>query len=79
MIKVKLTGDFQKLAPAGSEKGLFSVEYEAGLTLIELLTRLGVEDSGLKYTALVDNTRKVKGYVLQDEESIIVMPLLAGG
>lgn len=79
MIKVKLTGDFQKLAPAGSEKGLFSVECEDGLTLLGLLAQLGVESAGIKYNVLVNNSRKDKGYVLQDADSIIVMPLLAGG
>ena len=79
MIMVRLTGDFQKLAPEGSEKGLFSVGYEENLTLTKLLAGLGVDDAGVKYTALVDNTRKQKDYVLKDGESIIVMPLLAGG
>lgn len=68
-----------KLTPAGGEKGLFTVEYKAGLTLFELLTLLGVESVGNKYTVLVNNSRQTMDYVLQDEDSIIVMPLLAGG
>ena len=79
MINIKLTGQFMKLAPVGSEKGVFTAEYEAGMTLSALLKRLGLEDASVKYVALVNNARKPEGYVLMDSDSITVMPLLAGG
>ena len=79
MVNIKLTGQFISLAPAGSEKGAFASEYEAGVTLSALLKRLGVEDAGVKYTALVNNSRKPGDYLLNDLDSITVMPLLAGG
>ena len=79
MINVKLTGQFMKFAPEGSEKGVFTAEFEAGLTLSALLSRLGVEGAGVNYTVLVNNSRKKKDYLLEDSDSITVMPLLAGG
>ena len=79
MINVKLTGQFIKLAPAGSEKGVFAFKNEAGMTLSALIKQLGVEDSGVKYTALVNNTRKPGDYQLSDSDTVTVMPLLAGG
>ena len=79
MISVKLTGQFMKLAPEGSEKGVFKVDYSAGTTLSELLARYGVDCTGVKYTALVNNGRKQADYVLEDSDSVTVMPLLAGG
>ena len=79
MINVKLTGQFVKLAPAESEKGEFTAKFEAGLTLSALLERFGVAATGVKYTALVNNSRKPADYVLADSDSVTVMPLLAGG
>jgi molybdopterin converting factor small subunit len=79
MIKIKLTGEFSKLAPVGNDKGLFAIEYEEGLSLGALLQRLGVAAAGVNYTALVNNSRKTPDYLMQDGDSIIVMPLLAGG
>ena len=78
-VNVKLTGQFIKLAPEGSDKGVFSSESEAGTTLSALLKQLGVDDTGVKYTALVNNERKPAEYVLEDSDSVTVMPLLAGG
>jgi molybdopterin converting factor small subunit len=79
MIKVKLTGQFIKLAPEGSEKGQFNVEFEPGMTLSMLFTRLGVDGGNVKFTTLVNNERKPSDYVLEDSDSITIMPLLAGG
>jgi len=79
MISIKLTGQFLVLTPAHSEKGLFAMEYEVDLTLLALLTRLGVEGAGVNYNVLVNNSRKSADYIVQDNDSIIVMPLLAGG
>jgi molybdopterin converting factor small subunit len=79
MINVKLTGQFMKLAPEGSEKGVFTTEYKAGTTLSSLLTQLGVESVGVNYTVLVNNLRKAKDYTLEDADSITVIPLLSGG
>jgi molybdopterin converting factor small subunit len=78
MINIKLTGQFQALAPEGSENGLFDAGY-LDQTLGELLDSLGVEGAGVKYNVLVNNLRKTKDYKLMDGDSVIVMPLLAGG
>ena len=78
-VSVKLTGQFIKLAPEGSEKGVFSAEYGAGTTLSALLRQLGVEGTGVKHVALVNNGRKPADYVLSDSDAVTVMPLLAGG
>jgi len=79
MIQVKLTGEFTKLAPEGSEKGTFNINYESGLTISQLVTRLGVREKGLKYSVMVNNARKSEDYVLSDSDSVLILPLLAGG
>jgi molybdopterin converting factor small subunit len=79
MITVKLTGQFIKLAPEGSERGQFSTEFEPGMTLSTLFARLGVDAGNVKFTTLVNNVRKPADYVLEDSDSITIMPLLAGG
>ena len=68
-----------KLAPDGSEKGSFDTEYESGLTISQLVTRLGVREKGLKYTLLVNNLRKPEDYALSDGDAVLIIPLLAGG
>jgi len=78
-LNVKLTGQFMKLAPADSDKGAFAASYPAGITLCELTRQLGVEGAGVKYTALVNNTRKGADYTLCESDSVTIMPLLAGG
>ena len=78
MISVKLTGQFKDLAPEGGDNGLFSADCQ-GLPLGELLASMGVDDTGVKYTVMVNNSRVQKSYALQDGDSVIVMPLLAGG
>ena len=79
MIHVKLTGEFAKLAPEGSFKGSFETEYEAGLTVSQLVTGLGVRDKGIKYSVLVNNSRKPEDFSLSDSDSVLIIPLLAGG
>jgi len=79
MIHVKLTGAFTKLAPAVNEKGAFDLDYETGLTVSGLLARYNVKGQGLKYSVMVNNSRKPEDYVLCDSDSVLIMPLLAGG
>ena len=79
MISVKLTGPFVNLAPMGSNKGEFSVEHRAGTTLSALLTEIGMNSGDAKHKVFVNNERKPADYVLEDSDSIIVMPLLSGG
>ena len=79
MIHIKLTGEFAKLAPEGNEKGSFDTEYEAGLTIARLITQLGVKDRGIKYSVMVNNSRKPEDYALNDSDSVLIIPLLAGG
>jgi hypothetical protein len=61
------------------EKGVFTVENAAGLNLSVFLQKLGVDNTGVKYTALVNNSRSSKDYMLLDSDYVLVMPLLAGG
>ena len=79
MINVKLTGQFINLAPEGSDKGLFTVPHTVDMTLSALIAQIGIKDTGLNYTVFVNNDRKPEDYVLEDSDSIMVMPLLAGG
>ena len=68
-----------KLAPEGSEKGAFDTEYEAGLTILQLVTRLGVREKGIRYSVMVNTSRKPEDYVLCDSDTVLIIPLLAGG
>ena len=79
MIHVKLTGEFAKLAQEGNEKGSFDIEYEGDLTVSRLVTRLGVKEKGIKYSVMVNNSRKPEDYVLNDTDTLLIIPLLAGG
>jgi len=79
MIQVKLTGEFMKLAPAGSEKGSYSMEYRPGLTISRFVADLGVKERGIKYSVMVNNSRKPEDYELCDSDSVLIIPLLAGG
>ena len=79
MIHVKLTGEFIKLAPEGNVKGAFDMDYENGLPVSRLVTDLGVKDLGIKYSVMVNNSRKPEDYVLSDSDTVLILPLLAGG
>ena len=79
MIHVKLTGEFAKLAPAENDKGSFDIEYENGLTISQLVARFGVKEKGIKYSVMVNNSRKPEDYALSDSDSLLIIPLLAGG
>ena len=79
MIHVKFTGEFAKLAPAENDKGSFDLEYESGLTISHLVTRFGIKDKGIKYSVMVNNSRSKEDYVLNDLDSVLIIPLLAGG
>ena len=79
MIHVKLTGEFAKLAPEGNDKGSFDIEYESGITISQLLERFAVKERGIKYSVMVNNSRKPEDYVMVDSDSLLIIPLLAGG
>ena len=68
-----------KLAPEGSEKGSFDTEYRSGLTISGLVTELGVRERGIKYSVMVNNSRKPEDYVICDSDTVLIIPLLAGG
>ena len=68
-----------KLAPEGSEKGTFEIGFESGLTISSLIARLGVKEKGIKYSVMVNNSRKSEDYCLSDLDSVLIIPLLAGG
>ncbi|MCL1812067.1 MAG: hypothetical protein FWG29_00945 [Treponema sp.] len=79
MIHVKLTGEFIKLAPEENVKGAFDMDYVSGLPVSKLVTELGVKDLGIKYSVMVNNSRKPEDYVLSDSDTVLIIPLLAGG
>jgi len=79
MIHVQLTGEFIKLAPVGSEKGSFDTDYEAGVTVAQLVSRLGVKEKGIRYSVMVNNLRKSEDHALSDSDTVLIIPLLAGG
>ena len=76
MITVKLLAVLKEYAPGG---GYIEMEYAQGMTVADALARAGVEAVDFKYTALVNNARRNPGDVLEDGDTVTVMPLLAGG
>ncbi|MDR0447891.1 MAG: MoaD/ThiS family protein [Treponema sp.] len=64
---------------ASAKSGVFDMEYESGMTISQLVARLGVKERGIKYTIMVNNSRKPEDYELCDSDSVLIIPLLAGG
>ena len=52
---------------------------KANKTIEELFVETGVDYKNIRMTILVNSYRKDTSYVLQDGDTITVMPLVAGG
>jgi len=76
MITIKMMAVLKEFAP---DDGRAVLDYEPGMTVADALGATGIANAKVKYTVMVNNARKTPGDALQDGDTIIVMPLLAGG
>ena len=78
MIKIKYYGFLKKFMPEIDEEGFWNAD-KAGMSIEELFNETGVDYKGIRMTILVNSSRRDVTYVLQDNDVITVMPLVAGG
>ena len=78
MIKIKYYGFLKKLMPEIDEEGFWNAD-KAGMSIEELFNETSVDYKGIRMTILVNSSRRDVTYVLQDNDVITVMPLVAGG
>ena len=76
MITVKLLAVLKQYAP---NDGYFEMEYTPGMTIADALGETGIEKTDHRYSILVNGRRKNPCDVLDDGDSVTIMPLLAGG
>ena len=78
MLKIKYYGFLKKFMPEVSEDGFWYAD-KANKTVEELFIETGVDYKTIRMTILVNSFRKDISYVLQENDTITVMPLVAGG
>jgi len=76
MVTLKLLAVLKEYAP---DDGIIELEYTPGMTVADALSKTDVEKTDIKYSLLVNNIRKNPEDVLEDGDTVMVMPLLAGG
>ena len=77
MVKIKYYGVLKPYLPETEEDGFWHAE-KAGMTIGEVMDE--TEASGkVAAVILVNRVRKDLDYVLQDGDTLTVMPLVAGG
>ena len=78
MVKIKFFGVLVNKMPEKDDKGFWIVD-GAGKPIKELLDLSLLKDTNIKYTLFVNNERQDINYVLEDNDVLTVLPLLAGG
>lgn len=78
MLKIRYYGFLKKFMPEVSEDGFWYAD-KANKTVEELFIETGVDYKNIRMTILVNSFRKDISYVLQENDTITVMPLVAGG
>jgi len=76
MVTVKLLAVLKEFAP---NDGHVELDYISGMTVADALAATDVSKTDVKYSILVNNTRRKPGDLLEDGDTVMVMPLLAGG
>ena len=76
MVTVKLLAVLKEFAP---NDGLIELPYTQGMTVADALTATDIANANVKYSVMVGNMRKRPEDALEDGDTVIVMPLLAGG
>ena len=78
MLRIKYYGFLKKFIPEMDEEGFWNVD-RASKTIEELFIETGVDYKNIRMTILVNSSRKDISYVMQENDVITVMPLVAGG
>ena len=78
MLKIKYYGFLKKFMPEIDEEGFWNAS-KAGVSIEQLFTETSVDYKTYRMTILVNGSRKDVDYVLQDGDTLTVMPLVAGG
>jgi molybdopterin converting factor small subunit len=79
MIKIKMMAALKEYAPSMDGDGCFALEHKPGMSVADALSRTRVAEANVNYSVLVNKVRKNAGDPLEDGDTVIVMPLLAGG
>jgi len=77
MITVKLLAVLKEFAP--NDDGRVELPYAQGMTVADALNATDIKSAKVKYSLMVNNMRKKPEDTLEDGDTVIVMPLLAGG
>ena len=78
MVKIKFYGIMKPYMPQTEEDGFWHAD-KAGSTIGQIMDETGASEKNVGVTTLVNRVRKNKDYVLQDGDTLTVMPLVAGG
>ena len=76
MITVKLLAVLKEYAP---NDGIIELEYSQDMTVADALGATEISKANHRYSTLVNGRKKDPGDVLEDGDTVTVMPLLAGG
>ncbi len=74
-VEVELFGELRGLSQNGPK---FEIEVEDGMTIGQLLSKIGVQDSD-SWTAAIDGEVAYADTTLVDKSKVIVFPPIAGG
>ena len=78
MVKIKYFGILKPCMPQTEEDGYWHAD-KAGTAIGQILDETEVISKAENMVILVNKVRKPTDYVLQDGDTMTVMPLLAGG
>lgn len=78
MVKIKYFGILKPCMPQTEEDGYWHAD-KAGTAIGQILEETEVIGKAENMVILVNKVRKPTDYVLQDGDTMTVMPLLAGG
>ncbi len=78
MVKVKFYGIMKPYMPETEEDGYWHADRD-GMTVGQIMDETGASEKDVAVTILVNRIRKTQEYVLQDGDTLTVMPLVAGG
>ncbi|MBO5573337.1 MAG: MoaD/ThiS family protein [Clostridium sp.] len=78
MVKIKYFGILKPCMPQTEEDGYWHAD-KAGTAIGQILDETEVTGKAENMVILVNKVRKPTDYVLQDGDTMTVMPLLAGG
>ena len=76
MVTVKLLAVLKEYARNG---GCIEIPFTQGMTVADGLAATDIAGASIKYSVMVGNKRKKPEDILEDGDTLIVMPLLAGG